>query len=40
MLFVQGATDGAFQPFRRTYPIQMLLTRAGDAVCHADAKLS
>src|SRR5262245_4341532 len=31
MLFVQGSTDGSFQPFRRTYPMQMLMTRASDA---------
>jgi len=40
MLFVQGSTDGNFQPFRRTYPMQMLMTRAGDAVCHAEQRTS
>jgi len=39
-LFVQGSTDGTFQPFRRTYPMQMLLTRAGDAACRGEPKLS
>jgi hypothetical protein len=40
MLLVQGATDGTFQPLRRTYPMQMLLTRAGDAVCRGELKTS
>lgn len=40
MLFVQGSTDGNFQPFRRTYPMQMLLTRSGDAVCRGEPKVS
>jgi hypothetical protein len=40
MLFVQGSTDGAFQPFRRTYPMQMLMTRAGDPVCRGEASTS
>jgi hypothetical protein len=40
MLFMQGSTDGDFQPFRRTYPMQMLMTRAGDAVCQAEQRTS
>ena len=39
-LHVQGTTDGNFQPFRRTYPLQMLLSRAGDALCPAQPKVS
>ena len=40
MLSVFGSTDGDFQPFRRSYPLQMLLSRAGDAVCRAQPKVS
>jgi hypothetical protein len=40
MLFVQGSTDRTFQPFRRTYPMQMLMTRAGDAGCRGEASTS
>jgi hypothetical protein len=40
MLFVQGSTDSNFQPFRRTYPMQMLLTRSGDAICRGETKVS
>jgi hypothetical protein len=37
---VQGNTDGDFQPFRRTYPMQMTLARAGDAVCRTEERIS
>jgi len=37
-LSVHGSTDGDF--LRRNYPLQMLLTRTGDAVCRAEAKTS
>jgi hypothetical protein len=40
MLFVEGSTDGTFQPFRRMYPMQMRLTRVGDAACRGEAKTS
>lgn len=38
-LSVRGNTGGDFQPFRRTYPLYMLLSRAGDALC-AQPKVS
>ena len=40
MLYVQGANDGAFPPLRRTYPLQMTLARAGDAVCRSEPRIS
>jgi hypothetical protein len=40
LLYVQGNTDGNFQPFRRTYPMQMTLARAGDAVCRTEERIS
>ncbi len=40
MLSVVGSTDGAFQLFRRSYPLHMLLSRAGDAACRAQPKVS
>jgi hypothetical protein len=40
MLSVFGSTDGDFQPFRRSYPLQMLLSRSGDALCRAQPKVS
>ena len=38
-LSVRGNTGGDFQPFRRTYPLHMLLSRDGDALC-AQPKVS
>jgi hypothetical protein len=40
MLFVQGSTDSSFQPLRRTYPMQMLMSRAGDTACRDEASTS
>jgi hypothetical protein len=40
LLSVFGSTDGDFQPFRRSYPLQMLLSRSGDALCRAQPKVS
>ena len=40
MLFVQGTTEGKLEPFRRSYPMEMVMTRAGDAVCRPEAKTS
>jgi hypothetical protein len=38
-LSVRGNTGGDFQPFRRTYPLHMVLSRDGDAAC-AQPKVS
>lgn len=38
-LSVRGNTGGDFQPFRRTYPLHMVLSRDGDALC-AQPKVS
>lgn len=35
MLAVFGTTDGVFSPFRRSYPMHILLSRLGDAVCRS-----
>ena len=35
-----GHTGGLFQPYRRSYPLRMMLSREGDATCKADAKVS
>jgi hypothetical protein len=40
VLSVLGSTDGDFQPWRRTYPLHMVLVRDGDAVCRTQQKLS
>jgi hypothetical protein len=32
-LSVRGNTGGDFQPFRRTFPLYMVLSREGDALC-------
>lgn len=40
LLSVFGSTDGDFQPFRRTYPLHMVLARRGDAVCQARPRVS
>jgi hypothetical protein len=32
-LSVRGNTGGDFQPFRRTFPLHMVLSREGDALC-------
>jgi hypothetical protein len=40
MLSIFGSTDGDFQPFRRSYPLHMLLSRTGDAVCRGQPKVS
>jgi hypothetical protein len=39
-LAISGHTGADFQPFRRMYPLNMHLSRKGDAVCKADAKVS
>lgn len=40
LLSVFGNTDGNFQPFRRSYPLHMVLARDGDAKCRAQPKIS
>jgi hypothetical protein len=40
LLSVFGSTDGNFQPFRRSYPLHMVLARDGDAKCRAQPKIS
>jgi len=39
-LSVRGNTGGTLEPFRRTYPLQMVLMREGEPTCRADPKLS
>jgi hypothetical protein len=39
-LHVQGSTDGQFPLARRFFPLQMMLSRAGDALCRAQPKVS
>lgn len=36
-LHIQGSTDGQFPLARRFFPLQTMLSRAGDAVCAAPA---
>jgi hypothetical protein len=40
LLTLLGSTDGDFQPFRRTYPLHMVLVREGEPVCRAQPKVS
>jgi hypothetical protein len=40
LLTLLGKTGGDFQPFRRTFPLHMVLARDGDAVCRAQPKVS
>jgi hypothetical protein len=40
LLSILGNTDGDFQPFRRTYPLHMVLARSGEAVCRGQPKVS
>jgi hypothetical protein len=39
-LSVRGNTGGAFEAFRRTFPLHMVLLREGEPSCRADPKLS
>lgn len=40
LMSIYGHTGGEFQPFRRMYPLNIQLSREGDAVCKADASVS
>jgi hypothetical protein len=40
VLSIVGTTDGNFAPFRRSYPLHLVLARVGDAVCRAQPKVS
>jgi hypothetical protein len=35
-----GYTGGNLQPWRRTFPLQLMLVRNGDAICRAEPKMS
>lgn len=39
-LLVSGHSGGVFAPMRRTYDYDLLLSRAGDASCRPDSKVS
>ena len=39
-LSMLGNTGGDFQPWRRTFPLHMVLVRNGEATCRADPKMS
>lgn len=39
-LSVRGSTGGALEPFRRVFPLHMVLMREGEPACRADPRLS
>lgn len=39
-LVVVGNSGTSFEPFRRTFPLHMVLQREGDAVCKANSGVS
>lgn len=40
LLSVLGNTDGNMQPWRRTFPLHVVLARSGEAVCRGQPKVS
>ena len=40
LIWIYGHTGGQFQPFRRTYPLEMSLERVAGAECHGEAQTS
>jgi hypothetical protein len=40
ILTMMGNTGGEFQPWRRTFPLHMVLVRNGEAICRAEPKMS